>query len=232
MSSFREECAPYFAKGPIMLHKPEDAQIDGNGLLYTGLYATIAKELNCFRAQEDNQLVVAAYNLAVVKPGLIDRGRDNLSPEEHDDYIGLAAAQWHVGQAMLTYGKNNNYIYNNMNLPGIKNSLRFFFARIPGFVCHLKLSANEAPSPFDRLYWCVGILASAFFGGTDASGYQLKWLMVKRYDSSQSRNKVMDIVSNIWKAKIISKYPNAMGGVFADYFGPQHPFAVHMKGRI
>lgn len=212
---------------------------DGNGILYSSLYFLILKNWGELNAQ-DLVHVHDIYTKCKVLPGLIDRGKDNLSEEEQDDYYGLACASQItdpiIALDIYSYGKNHLWYFDNMQTARgwakIKLWFDLWFGRFPGFCAHIKFCAHEDPSLFDKCWWAFGMICGALGSKANTSGRQLEWCMYCAYSSQFHDSFICSLAARFWKNRLWAKFPNGMGDVFAGYFYTTHPFAVWMKGRI
>lgn len=223
-----------------MDHTLGDADaFDGNGILYSGMYFQILKRLNAIDLRRDSLHLAKIYTICELEPGLITRGKDNLSPQKQDDYIGilLGAQQldFYIANDIYMYGIANGWTYNNMGLKGIKNKLNLWFGRFPGFIPHVKICAGRKLNFFDQLSWAVAIAYNAISGDRDASGIQLKWCMVQAYKNTQENEPyaLLNWAAKIWDKHLKIKYQSGyMGEVFEKYFYKDHPFVAAMWGIV
>jgi hypothetical protein len=248
MRSFYAESRPYFAKGPIMLHHVGAEEIDGNGILYTGEYFDALDIYAEIDFERDRPHFNKVYNKSFVIPGLINRGKDNLSLQTHDDYVGFCRAAQLVSRPaayeVYWYGKKNWWFYKNICDP-ITLSQRWdcWFARMPGMVQHIKMCAGVELNWFDRLWWAVGLYFAARSDKKATSGKRLKRLMRNAYwmyARTHERYWLCDWASNYFCDKIEEQYPNLFGDVNQIFFQrdeelkqkPEHVLAIWMQGRI
>lgn len=60
----------------------------------------------------------------------------------------------------------------------------------------------------------------------------LQWILVQAYRNQRGRYCTLDLATRWWENRIRRRYPNRMGDVFAQIYGPEHPFSRWMMGRI
>lgn len=241
-NQMQREIEPYLINKPLISNQPFE-QPDGNAILYLGLFTCIYTK---YFPTDDwlKTLVNHTYADCRIKPGVINRGRHKaIDTQEHDDYIGLAAASFFSGYKtpaieVWLHGKNTGWcfdegVYDSKN--PIIRVLENWYGRFFGVVAHFKLCAGDKLNLFDKLS-----LITSFLNIGGESGVQLDWLRSCVYLASEERFWAGDKAVQRWQAKVRGKYPNMMGSVFHIYFDkdqalgsePEHLFARYMLGKF
>lgn len=232
--AFVYDCGPYFTHYPFMSRDP-GGELDGNAILYAGTYGVLFQKLfKEYRDADEHSSRIYAAAYVAAQPGIITRGPDKLNePQTHDDYIGLCSlsnlGNGGVATVFYNYGKNHWWSFFRKG-QSLKDWFNDQFWRLPGVVQHIKLCASEKWNIFDSLWWALGVYASSFSSKDNSSGAILTWHMVTAYLQSNEKHWLCDLAVAKWKAKIIAKYPNAMGDVFRIYYGIGHPFTKWAQG--
>ena len=212
-----------------------------NSLLYTGTYFTILVILGEARKEdlEVFEKIVQACEVpvgAVPTPGLYYRHPDqNDIPEEHDDYVGLASAAYHlnssVAKDIVNYGRKHAWFYDSIT-PFAHNLARWH-AKFGSVTPHYKVCAGERLPLFDQITWATSILLDAISPRVNLSTKILNWLKIKAIDGKYP---ICNAAIAFWRFKMHRLFPNGMADVFTLYFtndgGSEHPFAKATLGVL
>lgn len=222
------------ADWPFISNKPGEP-LDGNTVLYCGVAMMIK---TTYEPADDGDWIWLqnVYREARKHRGLLTRGPHKKDDHQsHDDYVGLCAGiscteTPNIAADVVALGRSRKWVFDNS---GISNSLRGWLrcwhARLPGVVQHYKICAGVELSWFDRFWWFLG----TFGIRKGMSGQQMRWLRIRAYRGSAGpRYWLLDLGSKLWETRLRRRHPNLMGDVFAEYYGPDHPFTRWMQGRI
>lgn len=238
MENFREYSAPYFdEENTFGQCKHPPLRSTNNALLYTGTYFLILYYLG--EATPEDQKSFRELITACQVPG--HRGLYYRHPghndikQEHDDYIGVAAADYFlkvgVAKEITTFGREHDWIYDSLN-PESKE-IRFWHGRFGDVVPHYKNCAGERLGIFDAFTWALAIFVGAFRERSGTSGTILDWLKIVPMDGKYF---ICDLAILFWRWKMKKKFPLGMSDVFATYFqndgGYDHPFSKATKGLL
>lgn len=224
MNTLRGDIIPYRDSCGLILPKKWEGtpRETGNGLLYLGIFYLLLDDVN----EEDEKKFTEIVRSCYEQTGLLNRNpgqNDNLNG--HDDYIGVCAASLKlnspVGLEIYDYGKAHNWCYNNVE-PS-KFTLRSWFARMPWNITHITRCAKKSlffPIEIvEKLTTIIGI-------SSEASSNILTWCRLKSTDGW-----VWNIIKRIWTYRINKKY-GSIQGLFAEYFGLDHPLVKYVKTDI
>jgi len=203
---------------PIGLVTLNDKGVDGPGagnlLLHTGLYYVAAYK----EGQPPVRPLSEVIKSSGVKgyPGLYWRSPYKIGDrQEHDDYIGLAAAAYFYDQGIakeiVDHGAKHKWCYNSVNPE--KFDLSLLHDRFPGQIAFYKMSAGEALSFWDELI--IGGRALALSYSKDGDAAIHSYLMF-----SVCREAAPVICQPMWW---VSGFRKGIGPKFAGYLGKDHP---------
>lgn len=228
------DAAAYFQEHPFMAREA-GGSVDGNAVLYTGTLALIEHKLGLDSANKERARDIYAKVVLKERPGVIHRALKPTDPETHDDYVGMltlsALGSGQEAREIYAYGKANKWSYVNVAYK-FTDWFNGQFWRLPGVVQHIKLCAGKAWNWFDVLMFALSVIANAFTAKDDTSGKILTWHYVTMYELMGDKSWLADFAVRFWKHRMLAMYPNAMGDVFAIYFGPEHVFSKYTVGVL
>lgn len=206
--------------GLVTIDKNPTKWSTGNGLLFTGIFLVLLHMLDDL--DEDTECnFVKAIRACEVEPGLFDRNPGRTDSEAHDDYIGVAAASYFcvMGFAhdIWLYGEKHFYCWNNQD-PG-KFSLSHFDARFIGLMPFYRIAAGQ--KLWFARKWELAFAINENAKDTTASDKILMWLETR---VAKDRGLCLKEISN-WDAALIKQF-GSLEGLFAQYFGKDHPFST------
>jgi hypothetical protein len=236
--TFRDSAAPYMdPEGFFGQHKNPGARSTNNALLYTGTYYAILVLKGEAREEDLKQFETLVRACEVPgNPGLYYRHPNHTDiPQQHDDYIGIAAASYHlqstIAKDIMTYGKAYNWTYDSLK-PGSSN-IAFWHYRFGSVTPHYKVCAGEHLGLIDQITWSISIAIGAFGNKDNASGKILDWLKIRAVGG---KFPLCDAAIALWRYRMGKAFPNGMGDIFAHYFlndgGYSHPFSEATKGIL
>lgn len=213
---------------------------DGNPVLYLGfaacLYTRFFEDKTWIKSLVDDTFVNCRKSY-----GIITRGSHKFNDtQEHDDYIGMAAASFFTGQCyaaieIFRHGEMNNWCYDErvyVSAHPVIKKLENWYGRFPGLVAHFKLCAGERLNIFNKFSFIISMLFPA-----GESVIQMDWLRKEVYLRSKQRFWLGDKVCEWWENRILKRYKYGMGDVFHVYFDrgaaePKHFLARWAQGII
>lgn len=232
--SFKEECLPYIKQYPLISNQIGQDP-DGNAILYCGVAMAI-KDLYEDPDDGDWLWVASIYRECQKEVGLLTRGPHKKEDfQTHDDYVGMcylsARTNFMIAKSIVDYGKKHNWAYDNVgeNSKTLFGWLACWHRRFAGQVEHYKICATDKLNIFEQIWWSLGFLT---IGKMTESGTQLRWLKLRAYQASPNKYWFCDKAAALWQNKIIKRYPNLMGDVFAIYYGKDHVFTRWTQGRL
>lgn len=158
-----------------------------------------------------------------VAPGVFARYPGEYHSTSHDDYTGLAAASFILGEDTIAheiadYGVDTDFTWDND-----------YLGRIIDFEPFVRAAAGMPLGPWNQLKAALGFLANCFEPKAETSGKILLWL---KYEVFRGRWEFIDLAIAIWKWRMRKLYgPQPLKEIFLIYFGPAHPFA-HAVGDL
>jgi hypothetical protein len=197
---------------------PKDHSCD-NALLFSATYICLLDD-----PLSDKNTFLEFATACQVEPGLYNRYPGDNEPEAWDDFIGVVAAsivlKRNLHQEILAWGQDHNWTWCNSNPKS--ETLSSFLGRYPAFPCFLQMASGITPSPADELLFIAACESSALTPVGNESGKCLQYLMNRMVLGKRPE---VDLSIWLWKQMMKSKYPGGMKEVYANYFGPLHPFS-------
>lgn len=228
---FKDDCRRYFVNG-LMGRNP--GQLDGNAILYTGVYYTILRILG--DTSDYSQEFKKAIEQAECYPGVFSRGPHKMRDRQsYDDYFGIFAGCYHTGnieiaQRIYEHGVKHWWYYDNRPAELQKFTFSNYFQRMPGFIPTCRhVSAIDLKWWHEQMFQ-VEILSTEIFNSADDTSSRQKDFCLINTIRDNSEYDIIQEAIQIRDKKFIYKYPNGMQDVFKIYFEPTHPFAVHSLG--
>lgn len=236
---FRQDAATFFdSEGFFGQWRNPPPRSTNNSLLYTGIYYALLVRLGLARTED-----LIAFDAAVSAcwvPGheglLYRHPMHNDIPQEHDDYIGVAAAAYFlkssIAKKIAAYGRANDWYFDSLR-PGSRD-LSKWHGRFLGVVPHYKNCEDESFLGIpDQLGLSIDVCGSAFSNKDSTSGKILDWLKIIVVDEKYA---ITNLSILLWRWRMRKMYPNGMGDVFATYFkndgGYGHPFSKATMGVL
>lgn len=211
------------------VNNPE--QDNGNALGYSAHYYSILYRNNLLEESDRDKLRKVAYTY-FKEPGLLFRFPNKDDYQAFDDYEFFCHAAHLCGvteipEQIYQYGRFKlsrfwRFWYFN-NHPDKTFRLKNFFGRRPGFVTHIKLTANRYINIFDRLYWSIGLMSNAHDEYGSTSGKVRRFMMIMNYEKYKKDNNfscfIMNFAVSYWRKRMKNMYPKGqMGEVMSIYF--------------
>lgn len=203
----------------------------GNSLLHDGTFYVLLA-LNNIADQDDKIRFTEAVDScwegdkdhSVV--GLLERNEGRPDKQAHDDYQGVMAASYFLNTyhaiAIAQYGENHNWSFNNVDphsrslVDWAKNYHGRFVA--DAIIPFYKMSSGQDISWFDSLQIKTAIKCGP---SKDSSGAIMDWLRVQVF--KKKTDKFNHLIEE-WEQRAIKIY-GSLGGMFAPYYGSDHPLA-------
>lgn len=233
---------PYINKYGLINLKPSNEPLDTreidnqNGFIFWSTYLLILKLFGAdpsgFRGLDGKETFADTVVKWSASEGVPNRPA-NTELCSHDEVWSLLSSSHFydksIAAAIFLAGMNSGFKYQNK--PG-EYGLRTVFDRFIGFAAHAYMCAEMYPIRiWDQLLWSIMMLLNAFFpDGT--SGLILAWQSSMVCDSSSMATKPMKLVNEIFKFVVKRKWPGAMGSVFKEYYGSEHPYCEAMWKKV
>jgi hypothetical protein len=159
---------------PIGLVTLNDRGVDGPGagnlLLHTGLYYVAAHKEKVSTKRTFSEVVKSSEVKGY--PGLYWRSPYKIGDrQEHDDYLGLAAASYFYDQSIakdiLAHGQKFKWCYNSQNPEKFDPSL--IHDRFPGQIAFYRMSAGEAVSVWELLPLVIRAVTMSYSSAGDSA---------------------------------------------------------------
>lgn len=200
----------------------------GNGVAYTGEYLGILDargELEAIDSLRWYQIAQKVWGL-----GPLSRGPNQLDPESVDDYYGFCLGNsisvfpgW--AKLALSWGFYHWGSFNNVE-PS-KWTFQSFLWRQPQLLYAMACSAGKIRNP---VYWPLSVYTSLviatacmFSAKTDWDSYRLTWLLIQ---TVSPHSWLCRQAAKLWWRRLRKAFGDeGMRGVYAGYFGVEHPFS-------
>lgn len=203
---------------PIGLVTLNDKGIDGPGagnlLLHTGLYYVAAYKEGASPMRPFGEVIKSSGVKGY--PGLYWRSPYKVGDtQQHDDYIGIAAAAYFYDQGLaqdiVNHGKKYKWCYNSTAPPVFE--LTLLHDRFPGQIAFYRMSAGETLSIWEALPILIRALIMSYSKDGDAA--------IHSYLMFSVGNDAMPLLFKpFWW---ISGFRKEIGKKFEPYLGIGHP---------
>ncbi len=209
ISNYLEKRYPFVGLHP----NPPDRSSD-NGLLFSATYLVLSGDGAYI--EEFDDLVWMCRDESGHINGFFKRYPADTGYTAHDDFVGVLVAsklfelQW--ARKILSMGKETGWHFGDR-----------FFGRIPYFRPLVYAACGRRLSIFQQLIASISYIGDCFSPREETSGRCLLYLMTKVFCD---QGLIIRSVLHVWRRKMRKLYPDGPKGMYAIYFGAEHPFAV------
>lgn len=208
---------------------PAYLETSGNLHIINAIHYTILERYKA-NAEREYHNASSFISDCMERFGIYNRAPTKFDHQAHDDYIGIAIQSKLFNLAHARFINSTKYYYFDNTEETNKFEIKNWHGRFPWAL----FTYNVCDTGSANLFYQLGFCAYLWTGIrnkdlTDTSGRILRWL---QKEAVKGKYKLVDWFIGKWEKDLASKYPGGIGEVMGIYYGPDHPFALVLKGEV